>query len=120
RIHAGWNVHGERLVFLNTPPALAIAARVADHLAHAAAMGAGLLHGEKALLHAHLTQTAAGGAGFRLATLGGTGAIARLAGFQSGDADIGFGAPDRFLQGDGQVITQVRTPSGPASAPATE
>src|SRR5690606_21482095 len=57
-IDARWHFDRQGLVLFRAPLAMAGAAGIGDHLATAMAARAGLLHREKALLHAHLTDTA--------------------------------------------------------------
>ncbi len=86
--------------------------------------GAGLLHREEALLHAHLADTATGRAGGRGRTLLGARTIARLAIDQGRHTDADRGAAHRFfqvqLQGVAQVATALGTATSAAAAAATK
>src|SRR5664279_4486953 len=86
---------------------MASRARVFDHLACAVTLGAGLLNREKALLHAHLAVTAAGGASHWLGAGFCAGALAGFALSHDRNADLGFAAARRVFQRDFHVIAQV-------------
>ena len=96
-VHTGGNLHLQRLFVLHHAAPVAIVARVLHLLAAAAAMRAGLLHGEDALLHPYPALAATGGAGFSLA-IGGTCAFARLARAQRRHLDGTFDAEHGFFQ----------------------
>ena len=109
----------QRLVFFDTPFAVARGARVGNDLALAMAARAGLLHREEALLHAHLTDAAARRAGRRGRTLLGTGTVARLAIDQGRNADADRGATYRFFQVQLQGVAQVAAALGTATSATT-
>ena len=98
-----WHVWQRRLDDL----ALAVAARAGadvDHLAeHRLANGP------------DLAAAVALRAGDRLGAGLGAGAVAGLAGLERGELDLLLGAIDRLLEGDPQVVAQVRTGLGPAA-----
>src|SRR4051812_47911720 len=96
---------------------MAARAGVGDYLSGAMALGAGLLQGEKTLLHAHLPVAVAGRADLGLRAGLGSRALAGLAVFLGGNADLGFGPASSLLQGDFQVVAQVGAPID-AVAPA--
>ena len=82
-------------------------------------LGTGLLDGEKALLHAHLTQAIAGGASARLGAGLGPGAAAMMALHQGGDADLDLLAGHRVFQAEIEVVAQIRAAvDAPTPAPA--
>src|SRR5690606_12285093 len=63
RVDACGHLHGKRLLFFDAALAVAAATGIGNHLAAAMAARAGLLHGEEALLHTHLTDATTGGTG---------------------------------------------------------
>jgi len=71
------------------------------------ALGAGLLDGEKSLLHAHLALAVAGGAGLGLGAGLRPRAVAGRACIHGGNADLGLGAVRRRLQRDLEVVAQI-------------
>lgn len=73
---------------------------------------AGLLHGEEALLHAHLTDATTSGTGDRAGALLGTRAIAGLAADQGRHADGHGGAAHRFFQIQLEGVAQIRAALG--------
>ncbi|MNN30569.1 hypothetical protein D3C81_1442220 [compost metagenome] len=103
---------------------MAGAARIGNHLAAAVAARAGLLHREEALLHAHLADAAAGGAGDRRSARLGAAAAAGLAADQGRHADGHGGAAHRLfeiqLEGVAQVAAALRTATLTAAAAAEE
>ena len=58
-INPCWNTHRKIFGFFNPALTAAIIAWIFDHLAGAATIRAGLLHGKKTLLHAYLANPAA-------------------------------------------------------------
>src|SRR5690606_12770379 len=68
-VHPRGDLHRQHLLVLDPARPMAALARIADHLAAAAAFRARLLHGEDAALEAHLAAAAAGRTGFDLAIL---------------------------------------------------
>jgi len=94
-------------------------AGVSDQHPATAAFRAGLLHREKTLGHAHLTNTAAGATGGRLGSLAGAAAITDFAAHQAGHADGGGDTPHCFLQVELEVVAQVRTPRRAAATATT-
>ncbi len=115
-IDAGRNLDRQGLGFLDPALALAGAAGVFDLLAGAAAGGAGLLHGEEALLHAYRAMALAGGAGGGRGAFLGAGSAAGLAIDVGRHANLDFGAGHGFFEGDFQVVAQVRAALHPAAA----
>ena len=91
-VDAGWHFNGEGFGFFFAAVAVAFATRVADDAAFAATAGAGLLYGEEALLHSHLTHTAAGGAGGGRGARFRAGAFAGVARDEGGHFDFYGGA----------------------------
>src|SRR5690606_24612424 len=87
--------------------AVAGRAGIGDFLAGAVASGAGLLHAEEALLHAHRSRAAAGAAGLGRGAGLGAAAVAGVAVFPAGHADFGVKAVRRLLQRDFQRVFQV-------------
>ncbi len=87
---------------------MAGATGIGNHLAGAVAARAGLLDREEALLHAHLADTAASGAGDRCGAGLGAAAVASLATDQGRHADGDGGAAYRLFQVEIQGVAQVR------------
>ena len=81
-------------------------------------MGAGALHGEEALLGAHATRAATGGAGDRLRSCFGAAAFAGLAGAECLDADLRVAALEGFFECDLEVVAKIAAARGTAAAPA--
>src|SRR5690606_650992 len=106
----------EDLLVLHAPGAMALAARVAHHLAPPTAIGAGLLHGEDAALETDLAVAVAGAAGLDLAVLRAA-ALAGLALGQGRDLDALLYAGDRLLQVQLHDVADVR--AAPCAAPTT-
>src|SRR5690606_6878755 len=104
--------------------AVAIGAGIGDFLARAVAGRAGLLHTEKALLHAHRPAAAAGVAGARRGAGLGARAVAGLAGFPAGDADFRVETIGGLLEADLEVVLEVCAPvdlrPAAAAAPGAE
>ena len=92
---------------LDPADAAAGGAWVGNDLAAAMTLRTGLLDGEKALRHAHLALTVAGGAGLGLRSRLGARAVAGRALLQRGDADLGFGAARRLFQRKLEVVAQI-------------
>src|SRR5699024_393126 len=109
RINAGRNLHRQGASGLCAPLATTVPARVFDHLAVAMTGGAGLLHREKSLLHAHLPHTRAGRAGHRLFPRLGSGTTTNLAGIPGGHANLLLAAAHSLLKAQFQGVTQVGT-----------
>jgi hypothetical protein len=63
-INASWDFDFQCFLFFDLALAMATAAGIGDDFACATAMGAGLLHTEKALTHLHLTAAMTSAAGF--------------------------------------------------------
>src|SRR5258708_3253186 len=106
-IDARGNLHRQGLVLLDAPGAAAGRAGVGHHLAGAVAGGTRLLDREEALRQPHRPRAVAGVAGLGLRAGLRAGALAGLARFHRGDADLGRGAPRGLLEGDLQVVAQV-------------
>src|SRR5690606_38270018 len=68
---------------------------------------AGLLHGERALAHAHLAVAVAGGAVDRRGTRFRAAAVAGLAGDRGGNADAHAGAAYRLFQAEVEGVAEV-------------
>src|SRR5690606_39119174 len=98
------------LVLADTSHAIAIGAGIGDFLAGAVAGGAGLLHTEEALLHAHRPAAAAGVAGARRGAGLGARAMTGLAGFPAGDADLCVVPIGSLLQADLEIVFEVCAP----------
>ena len=97
-IHSCWHFDGQGLGFINAAAPVAYMTGVCNLLASALTAWAGLLHGEKSLLHTHLTMTTASRAVDRLSTGRGTAAIAVLTGHGGRYTDLNRGAPDSTLK----------------------
>src|SRR5690606_12813971 len=82
-------------------------AGVGDFLARAMAGGAGLLHAEEALLHAHRATASAGVAGLGLGARLGARAMAGFTVFPAGHAELGVETRRGLLKGDVERIFQV-------------
>src|SRR5215217_328623 len=104
------------------PGALAARAGVRHHRARAAAVPAGTRHREEALRVAQLPAAAARSARARARTALAAGAGARLALLRPGNRHLGTAAERGLLEGDLQVVAQVRAtragaaPTSPATA----
>src|SRR5258706_2916409 len=117
-VHAGGNLHRERLVLLQPSRAPARGAWIAHGLAGAVARGTRLLDGEEALRQAHRARAMAGLARLGLRPRFRARALAGLARLHGGDADLGLGAARGLLERDLEVVAQVRAPEDRrASAP---
>src|SRR5690606_28798879 len=106
-VHAGRHLDGEGLVLLHASMPMAGRARIGDDRAGAAAARAGLLDGEKALLHAHLADAAAGLAGRGGRSLARPGAVADRAGHHGRHADLDGSPLHRLFEAELQVVTQI-------------
>ena len=80
-----------------------------DIAAGTVALGAGLLDREKALLHAHLAVTVAGGAGLGFGAFLGAAAIAGFAFVHGRNANLGIGSARSIFKRNLEVVTQVST-----------
>src|SRR2546421_6277776 len=110
----------QRFVPLDTANAVAGGAWFGNDLAAAVTLRTGLLDGKKALRHAHLALTMAGGAGLGLRPRLGARAVTGRALLQRGDADLGFGAARRLFQRQLEVVAQIGAPiHAIAAAPST-
>jgi hypothetical protein len=118
-IYTGRDLHGQGLAFLYPALAMAAATRVGDDRAATLAMRTGLLHREKALLHAHLAMSAAGGTALRLAALFRAAAPAFLAGNLGRHADFYLGTGDGILQRQIQLVAQIGAPVDALASSAT-
>src|SRR5690606_25520423 len=118
-VDAGGNLHRQGLVRLLAARAVAVGAGRGNELAGAVALGAGLLDGEEALLHAHLAMTVTGRAGLDLGALLGAAAVAGCAFLHGRDADLGLGAACGFLERDLEVVAQVGAAVDIAASAAT-
>src|SRR5690606_36095797 len=96
-IDPGRNLDLQSLVLADAAHAIAIAAGIGDLLAGAMASRAGLLDAEETLLHTHGAVAAAGMARARRRAGLGARPVAGLAGFPTGDADLGIEAVGRLL-----------------------
>src|SRR5690606_6959195 len=112
RVDACGHLHGKRLLFFDAALAVAAATGIGNHLAAAMAARAGLLHGEEALLHTHLTDATTGGTGDGAGALLGTGAITGLAFGQGRDANGHRRAAHGFFQIQLQRVTQIAAALG--------
>src|SRR5690348_15262156 len=95
--------------------AVAVLARRHHHASDTAAVRAGLLDREDAVLHPHAAVAAAGGTGCKLAVLG-TGGVAMMAVDHRRHTDLLVDAGNRFLKIEFQHVTQVRTTRGAPAA----
>src|SRR5690606_826923 len=119
-VHPRGDLHRQHLLVLDPARPMAALARIADHLAAAAAFRARLLHGEDAALEAHLAAAAAGRTGFDLAILR-TAAVASVALGKGGDLDPLLGAGDGLFQVQLHHVADVGTaPCRARAAGATE
>src|SRR5699024_2373667 len=115
-VDAGRHLDRQRLAGLHPTLAAALLARIAHHLALAAAIGASLLNGQEALLQAHLTAALTGWAfvhgrtGFRAR------AVTDIALLQRGNGQLHRIAANGRFQVQVQVITQVGAAAGAAPA----
>src|SRR3546814_11293026 len=82
-------------------------ARIGDLVTRAMAGRAGLLHTEEALLHTYRTRAVAGMAGFGMSAGLRAGTVAYIAGFPTGDPDLGIEAVGRLFQADVQRIFKI-------------
>ena len=83
-------------------------AGLVDHAARSFAARAGLLNLENAPRRDHLAAPAAGVAGVEVGALLRAAAGAGLAGIQFGNADLLLAAVRRLVEGDLQIVTQIR------------
>src|SRR5690606_6891499 len=123
-VHAGRHLEAELAGLADLAMAPAGGAGIGDHLARAAAAGAGALDLEEAVGLAHAPGAAAGVADGRLGARLGARAVADLAAHQGRDGDLDLGALIGLLKRDLQVVAQVRAPARavvlPPAAPAAE
>ena len=98
------------------PVAVTGLARVQHQPAGAAAARAGALDGEEALAGPHPPSAAAAGAGGGAGARGAAGAAAVFAGERGRDLHLHLGAGVSLLQGDLEVVAQVRATGRPARA----
>src|SRR6266704_1287728 len=120
RVDPGRNLDLQLAFDRNLPLAVAGLAFAGHHPARAAAAAAGAGHAEEALLESHLPRPAAGGTGGGLGPRGGAVSPALLAGLGPGDLDVGLGAEGGLLEGDLEVVAQVRPPARAAAAAPEE
>ncbi len=106
-IHPGGDFDGQGFVLFNAPRAVAGVAGVWNVAAGAMALGASLLDGEKALLHAYLAVACAGGAGFGLRAFFRATTVAGFAFGHGGNADAGLAAMGSIFQCDFEVVAQI-------------
>src|SRR5690606_14059077 len=106
-IDARRNLDLQGLVAAYTAYAIAGRARVGDFLARPVAGGAGLLHAEKALLHAYRARAAACAARLGRRAGFGAAAVAGIAVFPAGHADFGVETMSGLLQRDFQRVLQI-------------
>ena len=118
RVHAGRHAHREGLLLLDASPTPTMATGLLDHTARPATGRTGLLDGEEALLHPHLTASPAGRAGLGLGTRLGPGAAAELTLHLNRNAEFDLLAADRVLETERQVVAQIHTALGASSARA--
>src|SRR5690606_21172393 len=124
-VDARRNLEAELAGLADLAVAPAGGAGVGDHLARAAAAGAGALDLEEAVGLTHAPGAAAGGADGRLGARLGARAVADLTAHQGRDGDLDLGALIGLLKRDLQVVAQVRAAARPvvlasAAAPAAE
>src|SRR3546814_13053558 len=81
---------------------------------------AGLLHTEEALLHTYRTRAVAGMAGFGMSAGLRAGTVAYIAGFPTGDPDLGIEAVGRLFQADVQRIFKIGAAIDLRTAAATD
>src|SRR5690606_19631236 len=96
-VDTGRNLDLQRFVLADAAHAVAGGARVGNLLARTMAGGAGLLHAENTLLHAHRAAAATGTAGLGLGTRFGARAVAGFAALPAGHADFGVEAGSSLL-----------------------
>src|SRR6185437_5621200 len=115
-VHAGRDAHRQRAFVLQATLAVTSLARSLDHATGTAAMRAGLLDRENAVLHPHPPVTAAGRADDCLA-IGGARTVAVMAVDQRGNLDLLFDSGDGFFQIELHHVTQISATRGtPAAA----
>ena len=107
-IHTRGNFYRQGFALFFTALAMTIGTGILDDFALAATRRTGLLHREKALLHAHLTHATAGITGDRVSAFFGTGTITGIAMHHSGNPDLNTGAFNRLFQIQFQGIAQIR------------
>src|SRR5262249_42268051 len=96
----------------------ALLARGPIELPGAAALGAGLRHGQEAVIATHLARAAAHVAGLEAAAGLDAGSGARLAGFQTRDLDLRLEPGRGLLEGDLQLVLEILAARGARAAPA--
>ncbi len=101
------NVDAERALLLDMAGAVTLLARVAHDAAVAAALRAGALDGEEALLGSDFSNAAAGRALLGLGARFRAGAAAGLAGDGARHLDMRGAALERFFQRDLEIVAQV-------------
>src|SRR5690606_20625172 len=106
-IDTGGNLHRQGFAFFLAALTVAVTTGVLDDLAGATTGRTGLLHREKALLHADLADAVTGGTGDRAGTFLGAGAVAGVAVHKGGHADFDGGTFDRFFQIQLEGVAQV-------------
>src|SRR5690606_1254965 len=106
-VHAGGDLHRQRLMGLDAPRAAATGTRVGDVRARAVTARTRLLDRKEALLHPDLTVSVAGRAGLGLRAGLGTAAMAGVALFGGRNADFGLRPMRRLFERDFQVVAQV-------------
>jgi hypothetical protein len=99
-------------LFLDTPLAMTVRARILDGLASAVTLRAGLLYREETLLHTDLAMTATGTADFRRTALFCTGATASIAMHHSRHTNLDRCALHGVFKTQGKVVTQVSATIG--------
>src|SRR5688572_6279626 len=117
-VDARGNLHRQRLLLPRASRALAAVAGVAHDLAGTVAARARLLDREEALRDANLAAAVAARASLRLRAGLRTGAMARRALLERGDADLCLGAARRLLEREVEVVAQVRAAKHPVAAAA--
>src|SRR5690606_30316895 len=106
-VDTGRNLDLQGLVAARAPHPVAGVARVGDLLARTMTGGAGLLHAEETLLHAHHARTVAGVAGARVRARLGATAATHVAGFPTGYTDFRIEAVGRLLERDIERVFQI-------------
>src|SRR5262245_42689607 len=104
------NFSGDPALPADASGAAAGLARLADHAARPAAGGAGTRDGEEALLETLLSGGLAVSADFGRAARRRARALARLAGLFARNLDGRLGPGERLLEGDLEVVAQIRAP----------
>jgi hypothetical protein len=119
RIDARRDLDREGLLLLQAPLAVAVRTGILDNGARTLTVRASLLDREEALLHSHLAGATACGTSFGLGAGLGARAAAVMALHQGRDADLDLLARDRVLQGQREVIAQIRSPMNAPPAATT-